>query len=99
MDGGDDPLPRTRAALPLAYERWRVELAPGAERESVSGEWSGTLVLIESGRLEVSCLAGGRHTFGTGDLLALGWLPLRRLRNTGRIPLRLLAVRRCSEKR
>jgi hypothetical protein len=76
----------TRRPLPPAFERWRVELAAGAERSTDAGDWAGALVLV--------CHAGGRRTFAEGDLLALGWLPLRSLRNPGVQPTTILAVRR-----
>ncbi len=93
---GSDPTRRAlvRDELPAEYERWRLELAAGVDRPTDAGEWAGALVLIEQGVLEVDCAAGGSRTFVAGDLLALGWLPLVRLRSVGREPVRLLAVRR-----
>jgi hypothetical protein len=84
----------TRPDLPRTFERWQLELAPGAERRTAAAEWAGALVLLAAGRLEVDCRVGGRHTIEAGDLLVLGWLPLRVLRNPGRVPVRLVAVRR-----
>ena len=84
----------TRPDLPPTFERWQLLLAPGAERPADPGEWAGALVLVERGRLDVDCRVGGRHTFESGDLLVLGWLPLRTLRNPGPEPVRLVAVRR-----
>lgn len=85
-----------RDALPPSLERWRVVLAPGAERRTSASEWDGAVVLVEHGSLEVECVAGGHRTFVAGDLLALGWLPLARLRNPGLEAVGLLAVRRRS---
>ena len=91
----DDPTPRLlHGALPPALERWRVALAPGTERPTDAAEWAGALVVVESGRIEVGCMAGGHRTFVAGDMLALGWLPLSTLRNPGRETVRLVAVRR-----
>jgi hypothetical protein len=84
----------TRSDLPTTFERWQLVLAPGAERPTDPAEWAGALVLVEQGRLAVDCRAGGQRTFETGDLLVLGWLPLRTLRNPGHAPVRLVAVRR-----
>jgi hypothetical protein len=84
----------TRSDLPATFERWRVELAPGTARPTDASHWAGAVVLIEGGRLEVDCERGGRRTFAAGDLLVLGWLPLRALRNPGSVPTRLVAVRR-----
>ncbi len=84
----------TRPDLPSTFERWQLTLAPGVARPTGAARWAGALVLIVQGVLEVDCRAGGRHTFRAGDLIVLGRLPLRALRNPGQIPVRLVAVRR-----
>jgi hypothetical protein len=76
------------------YEQRRLVIAPGAEHPSGADEWADALVVIESGRLEVECLAGARRMFQANALLCLGWLPLRALRNTGAEPAVLVAIRR-----
>ena len=88
----------TRPDLPPAFERRHLDLAPGVERSTSQGEWAGSLVRIAAGELEVTCDHGGRLRFLTGDLLVLGWLPLRSLRNPGRVPTRLVALRRRGER-
>ena len=82
-----------RPRLPTGFERWRVELAVGQQRPTDAAEWAGAIVLVEQGELQVDCLAGGSRTFVEGDLLVLGWLPLRRLRSVGTDDVRLLALR------
>lgn len=82
-----------RRQLPAGFERWRVQLRAGDQRATDAAEWAGAMVLVEQGRLQVDCLAGGSRTFVEGDLLVLGWLPLRRLRNVGTNEVRLLALR------
>ena len=82
-----------RPRLPAGFERWRVELPAGHQRPTDAAEWAGAMVLVEQGQLEVECLAGGSRTFEEGDLLVLGWLPLRALRNAGNDAVRLLALR------
>jgi hypothetical protein len=82
------------AQLPPGFERWRLEIGPLTERPTHAREWAGAIVLVESGVLEAICELGGFRRFVAGDLLALGWLPLVRLRNPGREPVRLVAVRR-----
>ncbi|QBI19572.1 hypothetical protein ER308_08420 [Egibacter rhizosphaerae] len=84
----------TRVDLPGMFERWWVVLGPGAEQPTEAADWGGSLVVVERGRLEVDCEAGGRRTFRADDLLVLGWLPLRAVRNPGHVPTRLVAVRR-----
>jgi predicted enzyme related to lactoylglutathione lyase len=86
-----------RPDLPAGFRRWRVVLAPRSARPTSGDEWANSIVLVEQGILEVECDAGGRRTFGAGDLLVLGWLPLRRLHNSGDVAVRLLAVRRTSD--
>lgn len=83
-----------RHELPARFERWRLRLPVGASRLTSAEEWAGALVLVERGRLEAECTVGGTRTFREGDLLALGWLPLRRLVSVGEEDLELLAVRR-----
>lgn len=86
-----------RTDLPPAFERFRVMLAPGDRRPTRPAEWAGCLVLVERGAIEVDCGAGGVRSFPTGDLIALGWLPVRTLRNPGADEAWLLAVRRRGE--
>jgi hypothetical protein len=80
--------------LPAAFERFRVVLASGDSLPTRPAEWAGCLVLVERGRIEVDCEAGGTGSFATGDLLALDWLPLRSLHNPGPDEACLLAVHR-----
>lgn len=84
--------------LPPVFERWRVSLQPGEERPTEAAEWSGAIVLVESGTLDVHCTYGGHRTFVAGDMLALGWLPLRSMHNPWPEVVSLLAVRRRGEK-
>lgn len=84
----------TRPDLPPRFERWEEELPAGSSRPTSAGEWAGALVRIESGTLEVACMARGHATFHAGDLLALGWLPIVEMRSIGPEPVRLVAVRR-----
>jgi len=80
--------------LPAAFERFRVVLASGDSLPTWPAEWAGCLVLVERGRIEVDCEAGGTGSFATGDLIALDWLPLRTLHNPGPDEACLLAVHR-----
>jgi hypothetical protein len=84
----------TRPDLPAEFERWRTRLPGRSARATHAAEWAGALVLVERGTLDVECTLGGERHFATGDLLALGWLPLRTLHNRGSEPVELLAVRR-----
>lgn len=83
-----------RPDLPARLEQWRLVLSPGSTRPSDAAEWAGCIVLVERGSVQVDCHAGGMRSFEAGDLLTLGWLPLRSLRNPGGDEACLLAVRR-----
>lgn len=85
-----------RADLPSTFERWQVELAPGASRDTSPADWAGALVLVHGGTLEVEvdCEDDVCRSFAPGSLLALGWLPLRALHNRGMTQVELLAIRR-----
>jgi hypothetical protein len=85
-----------RGRLPPGFERWWLALGPGVERPTDRSEWAGAIVVIERGRLEVCCAAGGRATYEAGALLPLGWLPVLALRNPGAVETRLVAIRRRS---
>lgn len=83
-----------RDPLPSEFERWHLVVAEGAELETRASDWAGAIVAIESGTLVVGCIDGGHRTFVAGDLLALGWLPLKWMRSIGPGDVRLTAVRR-----
>jgi hypothetical protein len=83
-----------RGRLPAAFERWRVVVPPGFELPTTAAEWAGALVLIEQGAIEVDCHSGAFRRFVAGDLLALGWLPLKTIRNPTTEDAALIAVRR-----
>lgn len=83
-----------RRSLPPGIERWRLTIDVGGARSTGAAEWAGAIVLVEAGRIEVECEAGGRRSFEAGDLLVLSWLPLRTIHNRGPGAARLLAVRR-----
>ncbi|MDP8904702.1 MAG: hypothetical protein M3N29_05205 [Chloroflexota bacterium] len=93
-DRDDDCPPLLQPRLPAGFDRWRLSLPAGAERATSAQEWAGALVMVEQGTIEVSCVAGGRCRFVAGDVLALGWLPLKALRNPGPGVMQLVAIRR-----
>ena len=98
MPSSDSRLDRIRARvtgpLPDGFERWSVSLAPGELKASAAAEWSGALIVVDRGEVEVGCFAGSSATFVAGDVLALSCLPLRWLRNLGPEEARIVAVRR-----
>lgn len=76
------------------FRPWRVRIAPGAARAYDAGEWSGALVVIECGRLELEWPGGARLGFEAGDTLYLEGLGLVALRALGPLPVLLLVLRR-----
>ncbi len=80
--------------LARPFERRVLVLAPGQSQPYDSGEWRGALVVVERGRIELVCLDGSRHYVRRGDILWLECLPLRALRNSGRVPAVLVAIAR-----
>jgi hypothetical protein len=85
--------------VPEGFDVRRVVVEPGAERPYDEEEWRDSIVVIESGGIELECNSGGRCRFRPGDVLWLIGLPLRVLRNRGSAPTVLLAVSRLPEHR
>jgi hypothetical protein len=71
-----------------------VVLAPDHTWVYDAAEWRGAIVVVEQGQIELECLDGSRHCFGSGDILWLDRLPLRALHNHGRTSAVLIAVAR-----
>jgi hypothetical protein len=94
MDGPGDRLSLLGRRLPPGFEVRAVAVAPGRERPYHEADWLDALVVIERGEIELECLGGTRRRFARGDVLWLGGLPLRALRNYGRGPAVLAAVSR-----
>lgn len=88
----------TRNDVPAGVVRWRLSIPAQAEHATDPDQWSGALVLIERGALDVECMAGGSRRFAAGDMLAFDWLPIRLLRNRGDEECRLLAIRRVNSR-
>ena len=63
-----------------------ITVAPGEDRPHDEGEWEGTLIVVESGEIELRCRAGGRRRFGTGAVLWFTGLDLASVHNPGRVP-------------
>ena len=80
--------------LPPTIERWRIRIAPEDPLPSHESTWAGALVLVERGTLRVACRGGAERAFRAGSILALDWLPLRRLSSDGPESVSLLALRR-----
>jgi hypothetical protein len=90
------PLRRAAAVLgaraPLGFEQRRVLLAPAAAHPYDACEWSGALVVVERGLLELEWAGGARLRFEPGDMLCLSGLGLRALRGVATGPTLLLLL-------
>jgi hypothetical protein len=80
--------------LAAGFECFRVTIPPGADHPTSADDWSGALVVIEEGAIEVLCHGGARRSFGRGSFLALSWLPVVCLRNAGPAEAVIVGYRR-----
>ncbi|MGH3565948.1 MAG: hypothetical protein ACRDRH_07925 [Pseudonocardia sp.] len=71
-----------------------VTIAPGSSRAYDDAEWLDTVAVVESGEVELECLAGDRRRFGRGAVLWLTGLGLRTLHNRGEETVVLAALSR-----
>jgi hypothetical protein len=63
-----------------------ITVAPGEDRPHDEEEWLGTVIVVESGEIELRCRAGGRRTFGAGAVLWFTGLDLASVHNPGTEP-------------
>jgi quercetin dioxygenase-like cupin family protein len=82
----------------LRFRRRVVELAPGEELDIDAGRWRDALLLLESGEVELECVAGERSRFAAGAVLCLP-PPVRFLRNSDSEPARLITISRRTRER
>ena len=61
-----------------------VRLPPGEVRPHDEDEWRGALIVVDAGRIELRCSAGGRRSFDAGAVLWFTGLDLVSVRNPGR---------------
>ena len=60
-----------------------MAVAPGDTRAYDAAEWSGALVVVEHGRIELEATGGSRRMFERGAVLWLAGVPLRAVHNHG----------------
>lgn len=91
-----DAEPITFLGRPLgpSFRSRTVTIRPGATRPYEEAEWRDALVVVENGTVVVECHAGGRRTFGTGEVLWLTGIGVRALHNEGQESVVLVAVSR-----
>lgn len=79
-------------------DRQQLDLAPGTVLVNPAG-WRDAIVFVVAGELDVECSSGTGCRFGRGDVLCLARLSGATMRNTGPVPVRLLAIWRRSRRR
>jgi len=77
----------------LHFRRRVVDVAPGEELDLDTDRWRDALVVLESGEVELECVAGGRSRFAAGAVLCF-LPPVCFLRNTNSEPARLITISR-----
>lgn len=83
-----------RRRLSTRFDLQRVTIASGCELRYERSDWADAVVLLEEGELELECRGGTCARFRSGAVLVFDALPLRTLRNTGRVPVLLIGVSR-----
>lgn len=76
-----DPVTFLGRSLGGSFTRRVVTIAPGDRRPYDESEWRDALVVVECGQVALECRAGGRRTFGAGDVLWLSGLEVVTLHN------------------
>ncbi|MGH8873108.1 MAG: hypothetical protein ACRDWS_14190 [Acidimicrobiia bacterium] len=84
--------------LPPGLIRWMVIISPGRTRVFQARESAGGVVFVHVGDIELESLDGRRYRFGSGAIMHLDRLPLRRIRNDGAGRAVLVAVGRVSRR-
>ncbi|HYH30081.1 MAG TPA: hypothetical protein VD903_06815 [Pseudonocardia sp.] len=78
-----EPVTFLGRALGPSFTAKVVAIAPGASRPYDESEWHDALVVVECGHVALECRAGGRRTFGPGDILWLSGLDVVAVHNAG----------------
>ena len=77
----------------LHFRKRVVELAPEEGLRIDAGPWRDAVVFVETGEVELECVAGERRRFASGAVLCFP-PPVRWLRNSGSESARLIAISR-----
>jgi len=77
----------------LQFRRRVVELAADEELRIDPSLWRDAIVFLDTGEIEVECVAGERRRFSKGAVLCLV-PPVHVVRNCGRDRARLIAISR-----
>ena len=79
----EDDLPPPIGPPGPRFRRRVVTIAPGETVPFVEADWTGALVVIERGDVDLCCTRGGRRRFGASAILVLAGLSLASLHNPG----------------
>ena len=91
---GDEELDLDRLARDTLHFRRRViELAPDEELGIDPDAWRDAIVFLETGEVELECVAGECRRFVAGAVLCLA-PPVRVIRNCGGDRVRLISISR-----
>jgi len=93
MDDDAHRLELTGRSRPAFHMR-TVVIAADTSRPYLESEWRDSLVVVDSGEVEVETTTGERRRFASGDILFFTGLSIRRLRNPGAEATVLKAVSR-----
>ena len=77
----------------LHFRRQEVELAADEELRIDTAAWEDAIVFLETGEVELECVAGERRRFAAEAVLCFP-PPVRFLRNSGSESARLIAISR-----
>jgi quercetin dioxygenase-like cupin family protein len=89
-----EPITFLGRTLGPSFRSRTVTIAPGGTLAYDEADWRDALVVVECGTVVVECHAGGRRTFGSGDVLWLTGIGARALHNDGAESAVLVAVSR-----
>ena len=79
---------------PADFRLHTLVLQPGDAIDYAAADWADTLVVVERGALDVECRSGAQARFQTGAVLTFTGVPVRRLGNSGTVPVVLSALSR-----
>jgi hypothetical protein len=82
----------------LQFRRRVVELTADEELRVDVGAWRDAIVFLDTGEIELECVAGECRRFAAGAVLCFP-PPVRFLRNNGSDTARLIAISRRASKR
>jgi quercetin dioxygenase-like cupin family protein len=82
--------------VPPGFECRAVSVEPGGDRIYHNAEWRDALVLVARGEVELEWRDGRRCRLGSGEILWLAGLSLRRIHNDGEETAQLVAISRCA---